>query len=153
MTPRQHLFCREYTVDLNATQAAVRAGYSANTANREGTRLLANPEVKAEVDRLLAERAGKVDLTAEWVLNRLRAEAEFTGEGSSHSARVRALELLGKRFGLFEERHRHEHLVELEVDDLDVRTLSDEELARLLGETRAELADGEVDQVESEVGK
>lgn len=53
--------------------------------------------MKAEVDRLLAERAGNVDLTAEWVLTRLREEADCTGEGSSHSARVRALELLGKR--------------------------------------------------------
>ncbi len=43
MTSKQSAFCREYTVDMNATQTAVRAGYSAQAANREGARLLANP--------------------------------------------------------------------------------------------------------------
>jgi phage terminase small subunit len=42
MTPRQQRFLDEYLVDLNATQAAIRAGYSTRTANEQGARLLAN---------------------------------------------------------------------------------------------------------------
>ncbi len=75
MTSKQSAFAREFTLDMNATQAAVRAGYSPRTANREGTRLLVLPAVKAEVDRLVAERAGRVDVSADDVIRDLAAIA------------------------------------------------------------------------------
>ena len=53
MNDRQRKFITEYLVDLNATQAARRAGYSERTANEQGSRLLANASIKAEIDRQL----------------------------------------------------------------------------------------------------
>ena len=49
MTPRQNGFVDEYLADLNATQAATRAGYSARTANEQGARLLAKASVAASI--------------------------------------------------------------------------------------------------------
>ena len=51
-TPKQQKFCEEYLIDLNATQAAIRAGYSEDTANQQGPRLLVNVGVQAEIQRL-----------------------------------------------------------------------------------------------------
>src|SRR5690606_37579871 len=100
LTTKQEQFCREYLVVLNATQAAIRAGYSKKTANEQGAQNLAKLSVKKRIQELLAERAKRTELTADWVVARLRAEAEGSGKGSSPSARVRALELLGKHLGL-----------------------------------------------------
>lgn len=47
LTDRQKTFCEEYLIDLNATQAAIRAGYSPATANRIGSRLLTNVVIRA----------------------------------------------------------------------------------------------------------
>lgn len=55
LSPRQRLFCIEYLADLNATQAAIRAGYSAKTADVQGPRLLRNVRVAAELERLKTE--------------------------------------------------------------------------------------------------
>lgn len=71
LTPQQMLFCREYVIDRNATQAAIRAGYSEKTAPEQGSRLLSYANVRAEVDRLLQGLAKKLDITAERVLNEL----------------------------------------------------------------------------------
>lgn len=67
---KQKLFVKEYLVDLNATQAAIRAGYSAKTANEQGARLLANVSVQAAIQEAQDKRAAKVDITAEMVLQR-----------------------------------------------------------------------------------
>jgi phage terminase small subunit len=61
---------------LNATQAAIRAGYSEKTAYAQGARLLNNAEIAAAVDAAKDERSEKVKIDAEWVLERLAAEAE-----------------------------------------------------------------------------
>lgn len=71
MTPKQEQFCREYLIDLNATQAAIRAGYSAKTANREGSRLLTKPEIQTKVAELMAERTHRTERDADEVLRRL----------------------------------------------------------------------------------
>lgn len=73
LSPKQELFCREYLVDLNATQAAIRAGYSKNTAYSQGQRLLKNVEVKKRIDKLMAERAERIEITADNVLDDLVA--------------------------------------------------------------------------------
>ena len=101
VTPRQAAFVNEYLIDLNATQAAIRAGYSQRRAQEIGYQLLHKPTVAEAIQKALAERSERVKLDADWVVCRLREEAEFTGEGSSPSARVKALELLGKHLGLF----------------------------------------------------
>jgi phage terminase small subunit len=71
MTPKQERFVAEYLVDLNATQAAIRAGYSPKVANREGTRLLSNAVIAAAVAEKTQAQLAKVDITAERVKARL----------------------------------------------------------------------------------
>lgn len=68
LTAKQRRFIDEYLVDLNATQAAIRAGYSARTANEIGAENLAKPSIKSEVDAALAERSKSTGITAERVL-------------------------------------------------------------------------------------
>ena len=72
LTPKQARFVAEYLIDLNATQAAVRAGYSPKTANEQGSRLLANASVAAAVQAGTAKQLEKAELTAEMVKARLR---------------------------------------------------------------------------------
>jgi phage terminase small subunit len=71
LTPKQQAFVAEYLIDLNATQAAIRAGYSAETANEQGSRLLANVSVKAAVESAMEERASRTQITADRVLTEL----------------------------------------------------------------------------------
>ncbi len=76
MNARQSAFVNEYLIDLNATQAAIRAGYSAKTAYSQGERLLKNAEVAAAVSAAQAERSQRTRIDADWVLSRLGAEVE-----------------------------------------------------------------------------
>ena len=71
LSAQQEMFCHEYLVDLNATQAAIRAGYSPSTAKQQGSRLLTNVDVSEFVERLMAERAARVDVTSDRVLAEL----------------------------------------------------------------------------------
>lgn len=64
-------FCHEYVIDLNATAAAKRAGYSAKTAHVQGPRLMQKVSVRSLVDKLLAERRAKAKMTADEVLEEL----------------------------------------------------------------------------------
>ncbi len=65
-------FAREFIVDLNKTQAAIRAGYSKKTAETQACRLFRNAKVRAEIDRLLSKRAAKVEVTADDVFRELK---------------------------------------------------------------------------------
>lgn len=62
-------FAREYLIDLNATQAAIRAGYSARTAKQQGQRLLTRDDVQAAIQSAMAKRAQRTEITADKVLN------------------------------------------------------------------------------------
>lgn len=75
LTPKQQLFVAEYLVSLNATQAAIRAGYSERTANEQGARLLANVSVWAAIEAGMSKRADKVELTAERVIREIMTMA------------------------------------------------------------------------------
>lgn len=101
LTDKQQRFVSEYLVDLNATQAAIRAGYSAKTANREGSRLLSKVDVADAIAAKAADKAAALDLSAERVLRGLFEEATRHGDGASHAARVSAWGLLGKYHSLF----------------------------------------------------
>ena len=72
MTPKQARFAAEYLIDLNATQAAVRAGYSTKTAFAQGSRLLRNVEVARVVAEGQAKRLESADLSATRVLEEIR---------------------------------------------------------------------------------
>lgn len=76
MNDRQRRFVEEYLVDLNATQAAIRAGYSVKTAYSQGERLLRNVEVATAIAAAQADRSKRTRIDADWVLARLGAEVE-----------------------------------------------------------------------------
>ncbi len=75
LTPKQERFVAEYMVDLNGTQAAIRAGYSEKTANEQASRLLANVKIADAVAKKQQKRAERTDINAAWLLNRLAEEA------------------------------------------------------------------------------
>ncbi|RWE97360.1 terminase small subunit [Mesorhizobium sp.] len=76
MTPKQERFVEQYLLDLNATQAAIRAGYSERTANEQGAQLLKKPEIIAAIDAAKGERSERTKIDAAWVLIRLAEEAD-----------------------------------------------------------------------------
>ena len=76
LTPKQQRFVAEYLVDLNATQAAIRAGYSAKTAEQQGPRLLGNVGVATAIAAGMRARSEQTGIDAKWVLRRLGEQAE-----------------------------------------------------------------------------
>lgn len=76
LTPKQEQFVREYLIDLNATQAAIRAGYSEKTAQVIAAENLSKPIIRATIDAALAERSEETKVDAAYVLKRLHDENE-----------------------------------------------------------------------------
>ncbi|HFT2061697.1 TPA: terminase small subunit [Pseudomonas aeruginosa] len=72
LTKKQRLFVDEYLIDLNATQAAIRAGYSARRATEIGYQLLQRPEVAQAIQAAMAERSKRTEVEADYVVRRLR---------------------------------------------------------------------------------
>lgn len=104
LTPKQQRFVEEYLIDLNATQAAIRAGYSPKGGTVRGAELLANRNVSAAIEAAKAARSERTATDADYVLKGLRAEAEYKGKGASHSARVQAYIALGRHLGMFKDK-------------------------------------------------
>ena len=71
LTPKQELFIREYLVDMNATQAAIRAGYSADTAREMGSENLTKPAIAQRIQEAMGERFEDVEIKAAWVLGKI----------------------------------------------------------------------------------
>ena len=122
MTEKQKRFCDEYLIDLNATQAAIRAGYSKKTANRIGTENLSKLVIKAYIEERMKEKESDLIATQDEVLKywtsvmRGQSKSEIvvvegTGDGCSEARtmdkapdereRLKAAELIGKRYGLY----------------------------------------------------
>lgn len=116
LTPKQKMFVKEYLCDLNATQAAIRAGYSEKTAEVIGFENLRKPKIAAAIQLAMNERSEKVELDAQWVLERLKEVAERcmqavpvldregneTGEYRFDSSGAnRSLELIGRHLAMF----------------------------------------------------
>lgn len=124
MTNKQELFCQEYIVDYNGTQAAIRAGYKPDSARKQASRLLTNEDILARVRELQQEQIRWLALTQDYVLQQLvdtyrccRAPApvmiydpdsgsmvesgtyQFDSKGA-----LRALELLGKHLGMYQDK-------------------------------------------------
>lgn len=72
LTDKQEMFCREYLIDLNATQAAIRAGYSERTAPTIASENLIKPNVQKRIAELKSQRNEEVSIDAAYVLRRLR---------------------------------------------------------------------------------
>jgi len=112
LTPKEQSFCREYLLDLNATQAARRAGYGYTNARQIGAELLTKSPVYTKIQKLFKKRMDKKELKAEYVIDNLRwiiEETKATGDTKAYMSAVKALELLGKHMGLFEDRLRIIH--------------------------------------------
>lgn len=108
LTPKQAAFVREYLVDLNATQAAIRAGYSKKTAGQIGEQNLKKLEVQQAIAKGQEKRSAKVELTAEVVINGLMKEASADDGPTCKTARVKAWELLGKHLGMMTDKSKVE---------------------------------------------
>ena len=108
LNPRQQRFVQEYLVDFNATQAAIRAGYSRKTARIQASQMLRNDKVQKLVAQHEAQACERNDITIDLVLSAL-SEIAFPGRRRvRHGDRLRALEMLGRHLGMFVDRHRHE---------------------------------------------
>ncbi|MCZ4065468.1 terminase small subunit [Oxalobacter aliiformigenes] len=125
LNDRQRRFVDEYLVDLNATQAAIRAGYSKKTAGRIAGQILKKLEIQQAISAAQAERQKRTELTADEVIRDLREVRDicmgrkavkvievvkFEGEATPHEVDSlvfdpvganKALELLGKHIGMF----------------------------------------------------
>lgn len=121
LTKKQKRFVQEYLIDLNATAAARRAGYSEKTARCIGNENLTEPAIKAEIDRELAkiqsDRIATADEVMRYLTSVMRGEQTeeiplLQGDGIqalvakdvSAKDRLKAAELIGKRYGLFTEK-------------------------------------------------
>ena len=111
LTARQMRFVDEYLKDLNATQAAIRAGYKATTAvAANAARLLKHDKVQEAIDARKQTRAERVELEQDWVVNELRTVAQRCLPVEDDDGKpianivnvgVKALELLGRHQGIF----------------------------------------------------
>lgn len=111
LTPRQSRFVDEYLIDLNATQAAIRAGYSEKTARQQAARLLSNVNVQESIKNGRDSAKDRNERTMDDVLADLRAVAQDAmqkvpdRDGNlamiNHNAAIKAIELEGKHYGGF----------------------------------------------------
>lgn len=119
LSAKQERFCHEYILDYNGTQAAKRAGYSEKSAYSQAGRLLKNAEILARVRELQHEQVERLSVSADYVVLKLMETREKcmepvpvldsngnqTGEYTFDSkGALRALELLGRHLGMFDDR-------------------------------------------------
>lgn len=101
LNPREELFCIEYLVDCNGTQAAIRAGYPKPGAHVTASRLLKRPKIQDELNRRRQRIETRIEITAADIS---REAWEIARTAKSESARVAALSLLAKRHREFSEK-------------------------------------------------
>jgi len=102
LSSKMALFVEEYMIDLNASEAVLRAGYKTKTPNRLGTELLRHPLVSASISKRKETRSNRLELTADYVLTKLVDIVEKSEDNPT--AALRGLELLGKHLGLYRDR-------------------------------------------------
>ena len=127
LTPKQQRFVEEYLIDLNATQAAIRAGYSPRTANEQGAQNLAKLSISEAIAEAQAKREERTQITQDYVLTNIQKVIERcmqvqqvdncltqTEDGELAQAfmfkeqgALKGLELLGKHLGMFKDKIEH----------------------------------------------
>jgi phage terminase small subunit len=110
LTDKQKMFCREYLIDLNATQASIRAGYSKKTAQQIGTENLAKPVIQAQLAKMMDKRAAKVEISAEYVLQTILDTVELSKADNDKQNIYKGAELLGKHLKLFTDKQELQNL-------------------------------------------
>ena len=122
LTAKQQRFVEEYCSNgFNATQAAIRAGYSEKTACKIASENLSKPDIQSGIQQFMKSQTKKCEIDTQWVVNKLKDEVEYTGEGSSPSARVGALKVLTDYTGGFD---NNKQKVETKVQTADDSGLS-----------------------------
>lgn len=134
LNAKQERFVAEYLFDSNATQAAIRAGYSPKTAGQQGERLLKNVEIKAALSVAVAKQQRRTEISADLVLGGLLTEATGTGIDSTPASRVSAWSLLAKHLGIVSDK------VDMTVRGKEAAA---RELAQMLGNVKPEDLVGE----------
>ena len=137
MTAKQKLFCDEYLIDLNATQAAIRAGYSKKAARQVGNENMSKPYIKNYIEERMQEKEdsliAKQDEVLKYLTSVMRGESKssvlaMAGDGvqeviqkpPDERERTKAAELLGKRYRLFTDKVEVEGAIPIViVDDID----------------------------------
>lgn len=107
LTLQQHKFVKEYLTDFKGKQAAIRAGYSPKTADQQASRLLKLAKVKAVVEKGMKDHADRLQITTDKVVAELGRIA--FGNPERDSDKLKALELLGKHLGMFQDVSKVEH--------------------------------------------
>lgn len=107
LTPKQKRFVAEYLIDLNATAAAKRAGYSEKTADRIGPELLGKTCVSQAIQEEIQERQRRTAVTQDYVIDKLKAIADKQASDApdsdlKYSSQIKAIELLGKHLGAWD---------------------------------------------------
>lgn len=107
LTAMRERFVDEYLVDLNATQAAIRAGYSPKTAYSMGQRLLKDVEVQAAVQEARARREKRTEITQDRVVqeiadNAFRQASDAQDSEFKHSSKTKYLDMLCKHLGVYD---------------------------------------------------
>jgi len=149
LTAKQQRFCEEYLKDLNASRAALRAGYKTANPNRVGYELMQKEGVRFALDGLMADRAEKVKVDANFVIQKVLKSLERAESKENETAVLRAAELLARHLGMFVDKTEisgpEAGAIELEKrrkEDLDAFTSS---IARLAKRGAEAEDDGEAD--------
>jgi len=124
LNKKKQMFCEEYIQDFNATQSAIRAGYSADTAYSKGYTLLREVEVEDYLQELLADRKKTMGISSAEIVQGLKQLAYFSEKDSD---RIKSFELLGKYLGIWTEKRD----IKLETK-VKFKELTDEELDKAL---------------------
>ena len=115
MNIKQEMFVKEYLVDKNATQAAIRCGYSEKTAYSQGQRLLKHVEVSKAISDGLEKLSEKLNIDAEYVLSGIKEVIEEARGDKDRSVALKGYEMLGKHLKLFTDRVEHSGNININV--------------------------------------
>ena len=113
LTAKQEMFCKEFLIDLNAKQAAIRAGYSKKTAKEIASENLTKPNVSEYLQSLMNKRSTETGITADYVLKTIKETMEASKLDDDRPNTYKGAELLGKHLKLFTEKVEHSGSLEL----------------------------------------
>jgi phage terminase small subunit len=144
LTDKQERFCQEYLIDLNGTQAAIRAGYSERSAKEEASRLLTKDNIQQRIKELQEQISLRLEITQDWVLKRFKdisdrcmtAEPVMIKDGEGNwvesgeyqfdsSGANKATESIAKHLGFFEKDNKKEVITKtVDLSDEDIKKIA-----------------------------